>query len=75
MLFDIAQLAARQLRDCEARTTQELPTDCGDPTRIVECVGGIFPEIEFHNHVLRAPNRAASELVGKNISQAPPLFP
>ena len=47
-----------------------MPSDCGDRDRILRCVSRVFPVIELHNHVLRSPNRAVSELIANNALHA-----
>ena len=52
------------------RLSEDVPSDCGDRDRILRCVNRVFPVIELHNHVLRSPNRAVSELIANNALHA-----
>ena len=52
------------------RLSEDVPSDCGDRDRFLGCVGSVFPVIELHNHVLRAVNRAAAELIANNALHA-----
>lgn len=52
------------------RLSENVPSGCLDRDRLLRCVSGVFPAIELHNHVLRAENLAASELIANNALHA-----
>ena len=69
--LSIHQFAALAVEgELAIRLSKDVPRDCGDRDRLLGCVGSVFPVIELHNHVLRAANRGAAELVANNALHA-----